>query len=481
MTMISKSRAVAKNFISLILLSVNTLAFADGPFDPTFAGDGLFPYSYLFGEDVAENSGIARDSLGRLIVATSVGHHAFGKYGLAATRHISDSGASLLPHPIFSDGLPDISFGTNGIASGFLDADSDSYATAIAVDHQDRIIVGGSANGLATCSGGSTIGIGEDTLVRIRNDKGFDGQADFSFGGFGVANYGDCSHDTNGISAIAVDKDDNIVATGSVRQGGPAEVSVVRWTSGGQLDNTFGNVGATSAAFMGNNTIGNAVAIDSAGRILVAAQASTDDGMLIGLLTRFTSDGKLDTTFGSDGYAQLGTIGQDSLGYLGHVCCIAIDSRNRAIVAGSIVTTSPDDSEASEQSAFVARFTEKGTPDETFGQHGFVYPSSDQMTEADALAIDKEDRPVIGGDVRSSYFPRAVSVLSHFNLDGSLNKAVGFGGIYTAAFGFSGSYVTSMLIDGLGRPTLTAIGDDSDTREVPVLIRYDEMFGDGFD
>jgi uncharacterized delta-60 repeat protein len=281
--------------------------------------------------------------------------------------------------------------------------------------------------------------------------------------------------------ALAIDKDDNIVTAGSIIRGTRVEASIIRWTSNGQLDESFGTGGETSAGFMGDATIGTAIAVDQAGRILTAAQATTDAGTVIGLLARFTSEGNVDTSFASNGYAQLGTIGKSAPGYLGSVCCVAIDSRNRAIVAGSIVTASPVDSEASEQSAFVARLNDKGEPDETFGQHGFVYPLSDQMTAASALAIDNKDRPIIGGFVRSAYFPSSETVLAHFNLDGSLNKAVGFGGIYTAEFGFSGGYISSLLIDGMGRPTLTANGEDSDTREVPVLIRYDELFGDGCD
>ncbi len=483
MTMISKSPALAKMFISLIFLSSYTFAFADGPFDPTFAGSGLFPYAYWFRDSLAEASGIARDSHGRLLVATSV--TSTDKDGLAATRHIAVDGEALIPE--LTDGVPDKAFGTNGIASDFFGPDNFSYATAIAVDHHDRVLVGGTVGGTVHCPDGTTKYVVTDGLVRLRNDKDFDGQADLTFGTFGAAIYGDCSNATWGIASMAVDSNDSVVTTGTVYKDSRYEASVVRWTSDGQLDGGFGDAGAASAAFMGNDTFGTAIAIDSLGRILVVARASTDDGV-VGLLTRFTPDGKRDTTFGSGGYAQLGTLEPRDIVIIGtnsfdspNVCCVKIDSRNRLLVAGTAFTPSMGSSETLEQSAFVARFKDDGKPDETFGLHGFVYPSANQLTGADALAIDNKDRPVVGGYVRSPYFPSEVTVLTHFNLDGSLNKAVGFGGVYTAAFGFSGSYITSLLIDGAGRPTLTASGDDSDSTQVPVLIRYDELFGDGFD
>jgi uncharacterized delta-60 repeat protein len=463
-----------------IAAGTSNAAFAEGPFDPTFAGNGLFPYSYWFGGDEANISGAAFDPLGRLIVATTI--NSLGKDTFAATRHLaSQSELQILPWPpFFTDGLPDAAFGTYGIASDFFATDITSSANKVAVDHQGRVVIGGTADGSATCSDGSKKEVSTDVIVRLRNDKGFDGKPDLTFGSFGAIGYGDCLHATQGISDLAVDKDDSIVAIGAQEADGLDEANVIRWKPSGELDGSFGDGGVASSTFEGNSTINYAIAIDGAGRILTAGEAIEGDGSIVGLLSRYQTDGTLDSTFGSLGYAEFGAIGSNELGYYGFVCCIAIDSKNRAIVAGTIVTdgTEPD---TAEQSAFVARFTETGMPDASFGSHGFVHFSTESLTEAYALAVDRQDRPLVAGNLRSAYFPNTATSLSHLNLDGTLNKAVGFDGIYNAAFGYSGAFVTSLLIDQQGRPTLTVNGYDSDTRPVPTLIRYDELFGEGFD
>lgn len=464
----------------MALAATDNVALAEGPFDPTFAGGGVFPYAYWFGGDEASLAGAAFDPLGRLIVATTI--NSAGKDTFAATRHLAfESDVLILPwSPTLAAGLPDGAFGTNGVATGFFDSDGRSFANNAAVDHEGRVIIAGTVDGSAMCPDGSVKEVFADALVRLRNDKGFDGTPDLTFGTFGAVTYGDCSHDTQGISNFAVGSDDAIVAVAAQEADGLYETNVIRWKSSGELDGSFGKGGVSSSTFEGNSTINYGIAIDGNGKILTAGEAIEGDGSIVGLLSRYKTDGTLDSTFGSLGYAQLGTIGKNELGYFGYVCCIAIDSKNRAIVAGTIVTggTEPD---TAEESAFVARFTETGVPDSSFGSHGFVHFSTDTLTEAYALAVDRQDRPLVAGNLRSPYFPNTATSLTQLNLDGTSNKAIGFDGTYTASFGFSGAFVTSLLLDQQGRPTLTVNGYDSDGRAVPTLVRYDELFGEGFD
>ena len=198
------------------------------------------------------------------------------------------------------------------------------------------------------------------------------------------------------------------------------------------------------------------------------------DGSRVALLARYTSSGELDTSFGSAGFVQIAVLGD-----YGQVCCVAIDSRDRIVVAGTVDTSVTPD--AYRPDAFVRRLRNDGSADEAFGLHGVVYPSPSELTEGSSLTLDKKDRPYVTGAASTIYSPYRSEVLFHLNLDGSLNEAVGFQGIYTTALGFSSTYGTSVLVDPSGRPTVAALAYDSDSRQVPVLIRYDEMFGDGFD
>jgi hypothetical protein len=68
----------------------------------------------------------------------------------------------------------------------------------------------------------------------------------------------------------------------------------------------------------------------------------------------------------------------------------------------------------------------------------------------------------------------------HYNLDGTLNTAVGFGGIFTTMLGEYSSGAAAVLIDPQGRPTLAAYGTDRDGA-FPALLRYDGLFSEGFE
>jgi hypothetical protein len=222
-----------------------------------------------------------------------------------------------------------------------------------------------------------------------------------------------------------------------------------------------------------DDTGGVAVAVDDSGRKIAAFEAVAH-GNSVAVLARYTSSGELDTSFGSVGFVEVAALGE-----YGQLCCIAIDSRGRIVAAGTVDESTELD--AYRPNAFVTRLLNDGSADETFGRRGIAYPSSNELTEGTGLTLDDKDRPYMTGATSTIYSPYRSEALFHFNLDGNLNKAVGFQGTYTTAVGFSSTYGTSLLIDPYGRPTLTAIAYDSDSRQVPVLIRYDEMFGDGFD
>lgn len=137
--MTSKLRAVAKKLLSLILLSINTLAFADGPLDPSFAnGYGIYPFP--LGLNWAVMNAMSQDSEGHLLTAGR-SRSATNTDVMTVTRHDA--------------GVLDSGFGDRGIISG-LWGDFDSRANAIAMDHAGRIVVAGTVVLPLTCSGSST-------------------------------------------------------------------------------------------------------------------------------------------------------------------------------------------------------------------------------------------------------------------------------------------------------------------------------------
>ena len=98
---------------------------------------------------------------------------------------------------------------------------------------------------------------------------------------------------------------------------------LIRYTANGQLDTTFGTNGYATISVDGEDTYPRAIAVDDDDSIVVGGSAA-DDGMA---LVRFTADGDLDTTFGDGGVVTESIAGVAS--------AIAIDDDGNIVIAGA--------------------------------------------------------------------------------------------------------------------------------------------------
>jgi uncharacterized delta-60 repeat protein len=108
----------------------------------------------------------------------------------------------------------------------------------------------------------------------------------------GVAGVGAFEQSNGDIVAVAQVNFVNNVGTG---------IGLVRYTSAGQLDTTFGTNGITVTAFADIAFDPFGFAVHKNGDILVAGVATTKSGRNEFGLARYTSNGVLDTTFGTKG------------------------------------------------------------------------------------------------------------------------------------------------------------------------------------
>ena len=455
--MTSKLRAVAKKLLSLILLSANTLAFADGPLDPSFAnGYGIYPFP--LGLNWAVMNAMSQDSEGHLLTAGR-SRSATNTDVMTVTRHDA--------------GVLDSGFGDRGIISG-LWGDFDSRANAIAMDHAGRIVVAGTVVLPLTCSGSSTTTY--FGVTRLLNGDEVAGQPDTEFGGTpfpgsSLIHVGECSVNV-GASGVAIGPNNEVVLVGTTWDGAHYVTTLVRWTKDGTLDSTFGSSGSILASYRDADLFGRAIAIDETGRIVAVAYAVTPSGN-IGVIMRFTTAGSADSSFGEGGTSTFSL----GAGHYGDLCCVAIDPYGRLVVAGTAEAEIDGDDKI-----VLARFMSTGILDETFGMNGLSEPAvSAHISQSMSLAIDRQGRAIVAVDHSSNTsFEQSTPLIAHINLDGSLNSASGFGGIYTTSIGFNDSYSTSVVVDDGGRTNVLAYGFDRDGA-FPALIRYDELFGDGFD
>ncbi len=246
----------------------------------------------------------------------------------------------------------DTGFGPNGkvVTSGGSPPGQDT-GNGVAVQSDGKIVVAG-AVGISLPSDE----MHDVAVIRYRAD----GTRDTDFAGDGlftmdVVGGQDFAYD------VAVDGDGRIVVAGTTYRGGDADVLVMRLTTGGATDPSFGGgdgIAITPLSALGDRA--RAVVVQPDGRIVVAGEMGASGGGGDLFVARYSQAGILDTSFSGDGVVSmdvLGTGGADS-------------ARDLAMQPdGAFVVTGSANSGARDLIA-VARFTAAGAPDPTFSGDG---------------------------------------------------------------------------------------------------------------
>jgi uncharacterized delta-60 repeat protein len=247
---------------------------ADGTLDLSFGGgDGILTTAIapLTGNDAG--AGIALQPDGKIIVVgtTNVGPAS----EIAVVRYNAD-------------GSLDTTFDNDGFALAGVSALADE-GLSVKTQFDGKIVVSGYAS-IA----------GDAAFLVARFDT--DGSRDSTFGTNGIVttNVGvGPSPFPETAQSIAIQPDGNIVAVGwAPTPTSPSDVAVVRYTSSGALDTTFGTGGIVRTAPGIALDFAFGVEIQPDGRIVVAAGTFTATGGPDVAVLRYNADGSLDTTFG---------------------------------------------------------------------------------------------------------------------------------------------------------------------------------------
>lgn len=208
-----------------------------------------------------------------------------------------------------ADGRLDTAFGDEGeVITDF--GEGEDLAQAVALQPDGKIVVVGR-------TGVPDGGCCWFTVARYLANGSLD--TSFSGNGWVRADFGD-----NGASdaqAVVVQPDGKIVAAG--QSGG--DFAVVRYLANGSLDTGFGDGGRVLTPFAGG-AYGHDMALQPDGRIVVAGNAGSP--AIDFALVRYTTDGSLDTTFGADGRVTTPLNGDDS------ARAVAVQSDGRIVAAG---------------------------------------------------------------------------------------------------------------------------------------------------
>lgn len=253
------------------LLRFNT----DGTVDSTYGVNGRVVTNFA-GQTVTGNA-LAIQPDGYIVVAGNVGCD----IGLCRYK---------------TDGTLDAAFGVNGIK--LIDFGACEKANAVILLPGGKILVGGSTQ---------TGAIGQFLLLRCKAN----GQIDASFGTGGKTTL--LPRQTyNAIYSLALQANGKIVAAGLAKYFSSA-YGVARFSSNGAPDSSFGTNGILVHQFTNTSEEARAVALQADGKILVAGNIN-DGGALQAAMVRLTSGGTVDSTFGIYGEVRTG-LGNGTFGY----------------------------------------------------------------------------------------------------------------------------------------------------------------------
>ena len=276
----------------------------DGTLDTSF-GTGGFAISRALDSGPAVRSALALQTDGKILVT---GAGLIGRYT--------------------SEGQPDTTFGSSGVAPL-----TNPIATVIALQSDGKILVAtGFGPPTELFASPNPPGSQPSALARYNSNGTLDTR-------FGISGQAAC---VASASAIAIQSDGKILVAGGIPSqllagGNQTGFGVVRYNSNGKVDNTFGKGGGVITGFGGSLPVGSAfaLAIQSNGDIVVAGQAGAISGNSLGsslfALARYTSAGKLDTSFGSNGTTTT-AIGQGNISF---VSAMVLQSDGKIVAAGN--------------------------------------------------------------------------------------------------------------------------------------------------
>jgi uncharacterized delta-60 repeat protein len=239
---------------------------ASGALDASFDGDGK--QTVAFGALDGSATSVAVDSLDRVVVAGRTNNGSNNDFAVARL-----TAAGALDASFDGDGKQTVAFGA-----------ANDQAFGVAIDSLDRVVVAGYT-------------FDDWAVARLTAagalDASFDGDGKQTIA-FGTANdqaYG-----------VAVDSLDRVVVAGYTGPYPNYDFAVARLTAAGALDASFDGDGKQTIAFGAAEDVAYGVAVDSAGRVIVAGKANVDGVRFA--LARLTGDTTTASAQVNDGSVQ---------------------------------------------------------------------------------------------------------------------------------------------------------------------------------
>jgi uncharacterized delta-60 repeat protein len=321
-----------------------------GALDTTFDGEGFLVFTSL------HPSALALQPDGKIVVAGT----ADANFALARFKH---------------DGAPDDSFDSDGLAGADFVNNSNDIGRGVALQPDGRIVVVGSSD--------ANHELGTVTVARFKGD----GTLDDSFSSDGFRSW--CCVPSYAAS-VAIQANGKIVVAGTAGAVAPStpRFFVTRLQADGTRDSSFSHDGQLQTRF-GAEAQGLDVAVQANGRVVVAGSVGAFRHSDFAL-ARYTSSGRLDTTFSGDGKRRM-----DFSGGADEALGLVIQPNGRIVAAGFAAPLDhPSDADFG-----LARYRSNGSLDLSFSANGKqrVRFGTNDLDYGFAVALQADGKLVVAG------------------------------------------------------------------------------------
>ncbi len=303
-------------------------------------------------------------------------------------------------------GLIDTDFGIDGITT--ITIGEQAEANAIAIDSNNKIVVGGFAL--------------EAGIIKVISARYLtDGSLDVSYGPDNTGINVETAVQDAQIADLRIQSDGKIIFAGTQSIEGQLSVFLMRYTTAGTLDNTFGTNGVINYT-VGYHTGALALTLQADGKILVTGFSIIDTRQVIVL--RFNADGSIDTSYGENGLSTV-VVGQSS-----QAEAITVDGDGKAVISG-----------ISDNQFLIARFDINGLIDQTFGNQGIAVSNIGTRSSALAIAVQSDQKIITSG------FADEMFAVVRYNANGDLDTGFNGVGYITKLLKNTGNSAKAILLD----------------------------------
>jgi len=276
------------------------------------------------------------------------------------------------------------------------------------------------------------------------------GSLDDTFGGgdgFVKTNLTASTTDSESLQDLVIDGSGRVVVAAqmpAVSSRGNAAFAVLRYTTNGTLDTTFGGSGIVSFGFENRtDAYARTLALRSTGQIVVAGQSG---GVLA--VAQLKPDGALDSAFGGGGKATFASVVDRRQGP--SIYSMVIDGSGRAVLAGNLY-----------QDSLIVRLTPVGALDSSFAGKGWTtvdyYGGGGDYFNAVAITADGKIIAAGRADTPVYKSPPLIDVaLVRFLGTGVLDGGFGAAGKVTLDLGGTIDIAHGLVLQADGRIVVSA-------------------------